>query len=170
MNAKRVREQERGRGKRGGYYHSSVHRSKCCEMRAYVRVVLLRCARARVGADSGSSLRPCTIVVDNTLWYSRVLRSPGDPSDLCTQVFLRTLASLARSGGPCPYPPFPLLSLSVSRCVQQVGGRAEREEGKGSEDRGVRKGVVNRDESLIILDEEELDEGYCTREVIVLAS
>jgi len=34
----------------------------------------------------------------------------------------------------------------------------------------VRKGVVNRDESLIILDEEELDEGYCTREVIVLAS
>jgi hypothetical protein len=59
--------------------------------------------------------------------------------------------------------------------VQQVGGRAEREEGKGSEDRGVRKGVVNRDESLIILDEEELDEeeldeGYCIREVIVLAS
>ena len=39
----------------------------------------------------------------------------------------------------------------------------------------MRKGVVNRDESLIILDEEELDEeeldeGYCTREVIVLAS
>eukprot|EP00802_Teleaulax_amphioxeia_P019178 Tamp_19401.p1 GENE.Tamp_19401~~Tamp_19401.p1 ORF type:complete len:309 (+),score=64.84 Tamp_19401:97-927(+) len=29
--------------------------------------------------------RPCTIVVDNTLWYSRVLRSPGDPSDACTK-------------------------------------------------------------------------------------
>ena len=26
----------------------------------------------------------CTMVVDNTLWYSRVLRQTGDPSDMCT--------------------------------------------------------------------------------------
>jgi len=36
--------------------------------------------------------RPCTIVVDNTLWYSRVLRSPGDPSDACTKVPSSSLA------------------------------------------------------------------------------
>ena len=33
---------------------------------------------------AGSDGRFCTMVVDNTLWYSRVLRQTGDPSDACT--------------------------------------------------------------------------------------
>ena len=32
----------------------------------------------------GSEGRLCTMVVDNTLWYSRVLRQTGDPADTCT--------------------------------------------------------------------------------------
>ena len=33
----------------------------------------------------GSEGRLCTMVVDNTLWYSRVLRQTGDPADTCTE-------------------------------------------------------------------------------------
>jgi hypothetical protein len=134
------------RGKRGGYYYS-VHVSKCCEMRASHSIVLLSYARARAVTDSGSSLRPCTIVVDNTLWYSRVLRSPGDPSDVCTQVMSVSLMSvhrssfalspsLARSRGPCPYSPLLLppapSSLSVRVQVCETGwGACRKRGGKG---------------------------------------
>ena len=105
-------------------------------MRAFDSIALLRYARARAGADSGSSLRPCTIVVDNTLWYSRVLRSAGDPSDVCTQVFLCALALsrlLARSLSLSSRPSAPrsLFSLCLFPGVCNRLEGVQKEMGKG---------------------------------------
>ena len=45
--------------------------------------------------------RTCTIVVDNTLWYSRVLRKVGDPDDACTAAVKQFTAHVKRDPRSC---------------------------------------------------------------------